>query len=74
MRSRSAVLGVAAGLLVLGASPAHAYLDAGSGSMMLQLLLGGIAGLGVAARLYWQRIKDGLGFRRRETDETEEQH
>jgi len=42
--------------------------------MMLQLLLGGIAGLGVAARLYWQRIKDGLGFRRRETDETEEQH
>lgn len=32
---------------------ALAYLDPGSGSMMLQLLLGGIAGVAVVLKLYW---------------------
>lgn len=44
-----------ASLLML-ASPAYAYLDPGSGSMMLQLLLGGIAGLFVIVKLYWRRF------------------
>ena len=35
--------------------PLHAYLDPGSGSMLLQVLLGGFAALGVVIRLYWQR-------------------
>lgn len=34
-----------------------AYLDPGSGSMLLQLLLGGIAGVAVAGKMYWHRIK-----------------
>lgn len=34
-----------------------AYLDPGSGSMLLQILLGGIAGVAVAGKMYWQRIK-----------------
>ena len=42
-------------------TPAHAYLDAGTGSMLLQLLLGGAAGLLVVGRLYWQRIKGFFG-------------
>jgi hypothetical protein len=33
-----------------------AYLDPGSGSMLVQLLVGGIAGVAVTARLYWRRI------------------
>ena len=37
---------------------AHAYLDPGTGSMILQLLLGGFAGALVVGKLYWQRIKD----------------
>ena len=37
---------------------AHAYIDPGSGSILLQLILGGIAGIGVVAKLYWGRIKD----------------
>jgi hypothetical protein len=36
--------------------PVHAYVDPGSGSMMLQLLLGGTAGLLVFARLTGRRI------------------
>ena len=34
--------------------PAMAYLDPGSGSMLLQLLLGGTAGLILVVKLYWQ--------------------
>ena len=45
---------VAAILLALD-PPAYAYLDPGSGSMLLQVLLGGFAAVGVAIRLYWQR-------------------
>jgi hypothetical protein len=39
---------------------AHAYLDPGSGSMLLQLLLGGVAGLAVVFKLYWAQLKDGI--------------
>ena len=35
-----------------------AYLDPGSGSMLVQLLLGGVAGLAVIAKLGWQRFRD----------------
>lgn len=45
-------------LLVLGtAHDAYAYLDPGSGSMLLQLLLGGVAAIGVAGRLAWKRMR-----------------
>jgi hypothetical protein len=34
-----------------------AYLDPGSGSMLLQALAGGVAGFAVVGKLYWHRIK-----------------
>ena len=34
------------------------YLDPGSGSMIIQLVLGAILGLGVFLRLYWKKIKN----------------
>lgn len=37
-------------------SLAYAYIDPGAGSMLLQLLLGGVAGLFVFGRLFKQRI------------------
>ena len=37
--------------------PAWAYLDPGTASMMLQLLLGGIAGAMVVGKLYWHRFR-----------------
>jgi hypothetical protein len=46
-----------------------AYLDPGSGSIMLQLLFGGVAGLAVLARLYGRRIASTLGWRRQRTEE-----
>jgi hypothetical protein len=47
-------------VLLVWASEARvdAYLDPGSGSMLVQLLLGGVAGVAVIARLGWQRFRD----------------
>ncbi len=39
-------------------APASAYLDPGTGSMMLQVLLGGVAGTMVVGKLYWQRFRE----------------
>ena len=36
--------------------PAHAYLDPGTGSILLQMLLGGVAGGIVIVKLYWHRL------------------
>lgn len=43
--------------MVVHTTAAHAYLDPGTGSMLLQGLLGGIAGAAVIIRIYWARIK-----------------
>ena len=32
-----------------------AYLDPGTGSMLVQLLVGGLAAVAVAAKFYWRR-------------------
>jgi membrane protease YdiL (CAAX protease family) len=38
------------------AAPSYAYLDPGTGSYMLQLLIGILVGAAFAIRLYWKRI------------------
>jgi len=45
-------------LMATAASPAWAYLDPGTGSMMLQLMLGGVAGAIVVGKLYLKRATD----------------
>ena len=45
-----------------------AYLDPGTGSMIAQLLVGGFAAIGVAAKLYWGRILRVLRIRRDDPD------
>ena len=50
--------------VMLAERPAAAYLDPGSGSMLLQVLLGGVAGIAVIAKLYWGRVLSLLGIRR----------
>jgi len=56
-------------LIVLLITPqdALAYIDPSAGGMIVQLLLAGIAGLGVVANLYWKKITSF--FRRRSQDE-----
>ena len=45
-------------LVWLSETRTHAYLDPGSGSMLVQLLLGGVAGAAVIVKLGWQRFRD----------------
>ena len=54
--------------LVGTTTPAHAYLDPGTGSMILQVLLGGFAGVALAGKLYWRRFLVMIGARS-ETDD-----
>jgi len=44
-------------VLLAWIAPAHAYLDPATGSILLQGLIAGVAGLVVVLRLYWQRLK-----------------
>ena len=50
---------------------AYAYLDPGTGSMLLQVILGGIAALAVALKLYWYKILAALGLRKKVEAEEE---
>ena len=42
----------------LSETQVDAYLDPGSGSMLVQLLLGGVAGAAVIVKLGWQSFRD----------------
>jgi len=53
-------------LLSILANP-EPYLDPGSGSILLQILLAAILGLGVVLRTQWSRIKSL--FKRNDTSE-----
>ncbi|MEQ9365609.1 MAG: hypothetical protein RIF32_15295 [Leptospirales bacterium] len=45
--------------LAIGVTPVHAYLDPGTGSFILQMVLGGVAGAALLIKVYWQKF---LGF------------
>ena len=46
-----------------------AYLDPGSGSMLVQILAGGVAAAAVTAKLTWRRFLGRLGLRKKTDDE-----
>lgn len=58
-------------VLAAGTGSASAYLDPGSGSVILQVILGGLAGLAVAGKLFWQRIVAFFTFGRGSRDRDE---
>jgi hypothetical protein len=45
-----------------------AYLDPGSGSMILQIIAGGLAAVAVTAKLYWGRLMRFLHIRKDEPE------
>jgi hypothetical protein len=58
--------------LALGAwaLPAYAYLDPGTGSMLIQGIIGAVAAVGVALKLYWHKIKLMISGRKTEDETT----
>ncbi len=45
-----------------------AYLDPGTGSMLVQLLVGGAAAVGIGLKLYWHRLLRLLRIRKPESE------
>ncbi len=50
-------------MMIMLEAPLQAYLDPGSGSMLIQLLLGGVAAGAVVLRMFWQRLTSRLSGR-----------
>jgi hypothetical protein len=48
----------ALGLLIITSAPAHAYIDAGSGSYMLQLSLAGLMAVAFTVKSYLHKIRE----------------
>lgn len=55
----------------ISTSNAYAYLDPGTGSIILQVLLGGVAGVALAGKLYWHKFLSLFGMGKR-SDASEE--
>lgn len=77
MRAKLVATAIPVALAVLffgmSARGAHAYLDAGTGSMILQILLGGLAGLAIAGKLYWYKLLSLVGLRSETVGEPSEE-
>ena len=66
-------LPVAMGFLVFQGiiiKDAYAYIDPGSGSIIFQAIIGALIGVGIALKLYWEKVKYKLvsSFARKKSD------
>jgi hypothetical protein len=52
------------------------YLDPGSGSLLVQILLAALLGIGILVRVFWGKISTFFGLKKSETEGTadEEDH
>jgi hypothetical protein len=50
-------LTIAVVLLLAFAREAHAYIDPGTGSFIIQLVIGGVLGALFALKVYWAKVK-----------------
>ena len=64
-----AIVIAAVWIVLVCATPVYAYIDPGSGGMIVQLLLGGVAGAAVVLRLYWHRLLKLVGLRKPDAGE-----
>ena len=39
------------------------YIDPGSGSIIIQAIIGALVGVGITAKIYWYKIKEKLPFK-----------
>ena len=60
-------------LFLLSMNTAYAYLDPGTGSILLQALFAGIAGLCALLKIYWNKITEWFKSDKKErADETQQ--
>ncbi|MFN2370600.1 MAG: hypothetical protein ABR506_05520 [Candidatus Krumholzibacteriia bacterium] len=68
--ARAAALLAAA--LLLAPAAAHAYIDPGTGSFVIQGIIAAVVGAGVALKMFWGRITGALGGKRRPADDDDD--
>ena len=39
-------------------SDAYAYLDPGTGSLVIQVIIGALVGIGITLKIYWYKLKE----------------
>jgi len=61
-KNNTVILAMFVGMLV--PLEAFAYLDPGSGRVLLQGIIGGVAAIGIVLKLYWHRVLGFLGVRK----------
>ena len=49
-------------LMDLSVKEAFAYLDPSSGTLIIQIILGTLVGIGVTLKIYWYKIREKLGL------------
>ena len=59
--------------LLSGFGDKFAYLDPGSGSFLIQLLIAALLGVGVAMRASWGKIKGFFGFKSEVDEDAEDE-
>ena len=62
MKNLKTLTGITLFLLFFGTFfiDAYAYLDPGSGSIVIQLIIGALVGVGITLKIYWVKIKVAL--------------
>jgi hypothetical protein len=48
------------------------YIDPGTGSIILQALIGAVAGLAIAAKLYWGKVMRFFGIKQKSVEKLDE--
>ena len=59
-------------VILSGLGDKLAYLDPGSGSFLVQILIAALIGIGVALRASWSKVKGFFGIKSDEVDEDAE--
>ncbi len=52
-------------------SSAYAYIDPGAGSIVLQVILGGVGALAIILKLFWERIVSIFSLSKDTSDESQ---
>lgn len=65
------ILLVAFGIFMAYQPSAHAYLDPGTGSLILQAIIGAFLAMALTVKLWWRRLM-GLFFKYEDEDEEED--
>ena len=47
-------------LHVFTISDAYAYIDPGSGSLVIQIIIGALVGVGITVKIYWYKFKEKI--------------